>query len=173
VDRVEVLQRAARAANASGDVDRALALIEQALDLVDPVVDPVGPGLLHERRGLYLLVTRDLPSRFEALGAAVRLIPAEPPSRERARVLASYAEALAIAARLEEARTASGEAEAIARQVGADLEVGRALVALGWTQAASGDFPAGIASCARPAGWPRSMPTSTRLGVPTAGLASA
>jgi DNA-binding CsgD family transcriptional regulator/tetratricopeptide (TPR) repeat protein len=146
VDHVEVLQRAAHAANASGDTDRALALVEHALGLVDPVVDPVRAGLLHERRGLYLFVTRDLPSRFEALGQAVRLIPADPPSRERARVLASYAEALAFAARIEEARTASGEAAAIARQLGANIEVGRALVALGWTQVAAGDFQAGIAS---------------------------
>jgi DNA-binding CsgD family transcriptional regulator/tetratricopeptide (TPR) repeat protein len=146
VDRVEVLQRAARAANASGDTDRALALVDQALRLVDPVVDPVRAGLLQERRGVYLMVTRDLPSRFEALGEAVRLIPADPPSRERARVLASYAEALVVAARINEARTASEEAAAIARQLGADLEVGRALLALGWTQTAAGDFPAGIAS---------------------------
>jgi DNA-binding CsgD family transcriptional regulator/tetratricopeptide (TPR) repeat protein len=146
VDHVEVLQRAARAAFASGDTDRALALVEQALGLVDPVVDPVRAGLLHERRGLYLFVTRDLASRFEALGQAVRLIPADPPSRERARVLASYAEALVFAARIEEARTASGEAAAIARQLGANLEVGRALVVLGWTQVAAGDFQAGIAS---------------------------
>jgi tetratricopeptide (TPR) repeat protein len=125
VDRVEVLQRAARAANASGDTDRALTLVEQALGLVDPVVDPVRAGLLHERRGLYLFAPGYLPSGFEALGQAVRLIPADPPSRERARVLASYAEALVFAARIEEARTASGEAAAIARQLGADLE-GRA-----------------------------------------------
>jgi tetratricopeptide (TPR) repeat protein len=146
VDRVEVLQRAARAANAGGDTDRALALVEQALRLVDPVVDPVRAGLLHERRGLYLLVTRDLPSRFEALGQAVRLIPADPPSRERARVLASYAEALVYAARIDEARTASEEAVAIARQVGAGLELGRALLARGGAQAASGAFEAAVAS---------------------------
>jgi DNA-binding CsgD family transcriptional regulator/tetratricopeptide (TPR) repeat protein len=146
MDHVELLQRAARAANASGDTDRALALVEQALRLVDPVVDPVGAGLLHERRGLYLRVSRDLPSRFEALREAVRLIPADPPSRERARVLASYAEALVTAARIEEARTASEEAVAIARQVGADLELGRALVALGGAQAATGVFEAAVVS---------------------------
>jgi DNA-binding CsgD family transcriptional regulator len=147
MDHVELLQRAARAANASGDTDRALALVEQALRLVDPVVDPVGAGLLYERRGLYLMmVSRDLPSRFEALREAVRLIPADPPSRERARVLASYAEALVIAARIEEARTAGEEAVAIARQVGADLELGRALVALGGAQAASGVFEAAVVS---------------------------
>jgi hypothetical protein len=38
----------------AGDTDRALALVEQALRLVDPVVDPVRAGLLHERRGVYL-----------------------------------------------------------------------------------------------------------------------
>ena len=146
VDRAEALQRAARAANASGDVDRALALVEQALRQVDPVVDPVRAGLLYERRGLYLLVTRDLPSRFEALGQAVRLIPADPPSRERARVLASYAEALVYAARIDEARTAGEEAVAIARQVGADLELGRALLASGGAQAASGAFEAAVVS---------------------------
>ncbi|HEV8165660.1 MAG TPA: tetratricopeptide repeat protein, partial [Actinomycetota bacterium] len=146
VDHVEVLQRAARAAFPSGDTDRALALVEQALGLVDPVRDPVRAGLLHERRGLYLFVTRDLASRFEALGQAVRLIPADPPSRERARVLASYAEALVYAARIDEARTASEEAVAIARQVGAGLELGRALLARGGAQAASGAFEAAVAS---------------------------
>ena len=68
VDRVEVLQRAARAANASGDVSRALALIDLALREVDPAVDPVRAGLLHERRGVYLMITRNLQARFEALG---------------------------------------------------------------------------------------------------------
>jgi predicted ATPase len=173
VDRVEVLQRAARAANAGGDTDRALALVEQALRLVDPVVDPVRAGLLHERRGLYLLVTRDLPSRFEALGQAVRLIPADPPSRERARVLASYAEALVYAARIDEARTASEEAVAIARQVGAGLELGRALLAREVPRWPPEPSKPRWRRYARPAGWPNSTPTSTRLGLPTAGLASA
>ena len=147
VDRVEVLQRAAGAANASGDTDRALALVEQALGLVDPVRDPVRAGLLNERRGLYVMVSRgDLASRFEALAEAVRLIPAQPPSRERARVLASYAEALVYAAQIDEARAAGEEAVVIARQVGADLELGRALLALGGAQAASGASEAAVVS---------------------------
>jgi DNA-binding CsgD family transcriptional regulator/tetratricopeptide (TPR) repeat protein len=146
VDRVEVLQRAARAANASGDVSRALALIELALREVDPAVDPVRAGLLHERRGVYLLATRDLQARFEALAEAVRLIPVDPPSKERARVLASFAEALVFAARTEQARAASEEAVALARQLGADLELGRALLALGGAQADSGSFEAAVVS---------------------------
>jgi DNA-binding CsgD family transcriptional regulator len=146
MDRVEVLQRAARAANASGDVSRALALIDLALGEVDPAVDPVRAGLLHERRGVYLMATRDLQARFEALGEAVRLIPADPPSKERARVLASFAEALVLASRIQQAQVASEEAVTIARQLGAELELGRALVALGGAQADSGSFQAAVVS---------------------------
>jgi DNA-binding NarL/FixJ family response regulator len=146
LDRVELLQRAARAANASGDVARALALIDSALDEVDAVVDPVRAGLLHERRSVYLMATRDLQARFEALREAVRLIPADPPSKERAWVLASFAEALVLAARTEQARAAGEEAVAIARQLGAELELGRALLALGGAQADSGSFEAAIVS---------------------------
>jgi DNA-binding CsgD family transcriptional regulator/tetratricopeptide (TPR) repeat protein len=146
MDRVEVLQRADRAANASGDVDRALALVDQALREVDPAVDPVRAGLLHERRGVNLMATLDLTARFEALRQAVRLIPTDPPSKERARVLASFAEALVLASRTEQARAASEEAAAIARQLGAELELGRALLALGGAQATSGSFEAAVAS---------------------------
>jgi class 3 adenylate cyclase/tetratricopeptide (TPR) repeat protein len=146
IDRVELLQRAARVANASGDVARAVALIDSALGEVDPTVDPVSAGLLHERRGVYLMTTQDLQARFEALREAVRLIPPDPPSRERAGVLASFAEALVFASRIEEARVAGEEAVAIARQLGADLELGRALVALGGAQADSGALQAAIVS---------------------------
>jgi DNA-binding CsgD family transcriptional regulator len=146
VDRVEVLQRAARAANASGDVSRALALIDLALREVDPLVDPIRVGLLQEHRGVYLMVTRDLQARFEALHEAVRLIPPDPPTKERARVLASFAEALVFASRSEQAQAVSQEAVAIARQLGAELELGRALVALGGAQVDSGSFEAAAVS---------------------------
>jgi DNA-binding CsgD family transcriptional regulator/tetratricopeptide (TPR) repeat protein len=146
MDRVEVLERAARVADASRDVSRALVLIDLALREVDPAVDPVRAGLLHERRGVYLMATRDLQARFEALAEAVRLVPAHPPSKERARVLASFAEALVLASRTEEARAASEEAVATARRLGAELELGRALVALGGAQAGSGSFQAAVVS---------------------------
>jgi tetratricopeptide (TPR) repeat protein len=146
VDHVEVLQGAARAANACSDHDRALALIDQALREVDPAVDPVRAGLLHECRGVYLMVTRDLDSRFAALREAVRLIPADPPSKERTQVLTSYADALILAGRNDEARTASEEAVAIARQLGAERELSRALTLLGWAQATPGPFEAEVAS---------------------------
>jgi DNA-binding CsgD family transcriptional regulator/tetratricopeptide (TPR) repeat protein len=146
MDRVEVLQRTARAANASGDVYGALALVDLALGEIDPAVDPLRAGLLHERRGVYLMATRDLQARFEALREAVRLIPPDPPSKERARVLASFAEALVLASRTEQAQAVGEEAVALARQLGAELELGRALVALGGAQADSGSFEAAVGS---------------------------
>jgi DNA-binding CsgD family transcriptional regulator/tetratricopeptide (TPR) repeat protein len=146
VDRVEVLQRAARAADACSNHDRALALIDQALREVDPVAEPVRAGLLHERRGVYLMVTRDLDSRFEALRKAVRLIPADPPSKERTQVLTSFADALVLAGRNDEARVASEEAVAIARQLRAERELSRALTLLGWAQATPGTFESDVAS---------------------------
>jgi tetratricopeptide (TPR) repeat protein len=114
--------------------------------MVDPAVEPIRAGLLHERRGEYLMFAQDLDSRFEALREAVRLIPTTPPSEERARVLASLAEALSLAGREEEAGVVSQEAITIARQVGAGRELGRAQIALGWTQANSGAFDAAVAT---------------------------
>jgi DNA-binding CsgD family transcriptional regulator len=146
MDRVEVLQRAAQDANACGDHDRALTLIDQALREVDAVLEPVRAGLLHEHRGVYLMVTQDLNSRFAALRKAVHLVPADPPSKERAQVLTSLADALVLAGRNDEARVASEEAVAIARQLGAERELSRALTILGWAQATPGAFEADVAS---------------------------
>ena len=63
-----------------------------ALDLVDPEVDPVTAGLLHERLGRFLWTADQdgLPDHVRAL----ELVPADPPSAERARVLAGYAQIL-------------------------------------------------------------------------------
>jgi predicted ATPase len=94
IDHVEVLPRAAEAAIVTGDDRRALALIDRALREVDPVAEPVRAALLHERRGFYLGVAQPPRARFEALSEAVRLVPTDPPSTARARLSASYAEAL-------------------------------------------------------------------------------
>jgi tetratricopeptide (TPR) repeat protein len=146
LDRVEILQRAAQAARISGDSGRAVAFIDVALAMVDPVAEPIRAGLLHERRGEYLTYVGGVDRRLEALTEAVRLIPTSPPSEERARVLASLAEALSLAAREEEAGIVSQEAITIARQAGAEPELGRALVTLGWTQGVFGEFEDATAS---------------------------
>jgi ATP/maltotriose-dependent transcriptional regulator MalT len=146
IDHVEVLRRAAEAANVINDYRRALALIGRALREVDPAVEPVRAALLHERRGLFLGVAQPQRARFEALSEAVRLVPTEPPSTARSRLSASYAETLLLAMRLEEAAVAGEEALAMARQLGAAGEMAIALNVVGYTQAIRGAFDAGIAS---------------------------
>jgi DNA-binding CsgD family transcriptional regulator len=61
-------------------------------------------------------------------------------------VLASFAETLLFAARTEEAQAASQEAVAIARQLGAELELGQALLALGGAQLDAGSLDAAVVS---------------------------
>jgi ATP/maltotriose-dependent transcriptional regulator MalT len=146
IDHVDVLRRAAEAANVTGDDRRAVALIDRALRDVDPAVEPVRAALLHERRGYYLGVAQPQRTRFEALSEAVRLVPTDPPSTAHARLSASYAETLLLAMRLEEAEVAGEEALAMARQLGAAAEMAIALNVVGYAQAARGAFEASIAS---------------------------
>jgi predicted ATPase len=79
VDRVELARRAAHAAHAVGDYQLAASLIEVALAQVDPAAEPIGAGLLQERRGLYLTARGDEEAAFAAYRQAVRLVPATPP----------------------------------------------------------------------------------------------
>jgi predicted ATPase len=86
LDRVGLLERAAGAAFLADDKPRAAQLWRDALAGVDPATDPVRAGLLHERLGRSLWLTLD-DAALDAYREAVRLVPAEPPSAERARVL--------------------------------------------------------------------------------------
>jgi hypothetical protein len=132
LDRAGLLGRAAGAAHLADDLTRAAELWREALALVDPASDPVRAGLLQERLGRSLWLTLD----DAALGAyreAVRLVPADPPSAERARVLAGYAQMLALVGvgGAAEGRRAAEEALDNARRAGARREEGRALAYLG------------------------------------------
>jgi ATP/maltotriose-dependent transcriptional regulator MalT len=142
--RVELARRAAHAADAVGDHRRAAGLVELALAQVDPVAEPIRAGLLHERRGWYLTALGDNEAAFAAYRQAVRLVPATPPSVERARVLATYGRALMIALRHDEAFAVCEEALAMARQQGAEREAGVALTVLGTIQAERGNPEVGI-----------------------------
>jgi DNA-binding CsgD family transcriptional regulator len=90
-DRLGLHERAARAA-AIGDPDRALDHIRAALDEVDPEAAPVRSGLLYERLARYSYLARKSDASGAAYEEALRLIPAEPGSVARARVLAGLAQ---------------------------------------------------------------------------------
>jgi DNA-binding CsgD family transcriptional regulator/tetratricopeptide (TPR) repeat protein len=144
IDRATLLERAAEAAYQVDDDPRAVELVRGALQDVDPLADPVRAGLLQERLGRSLWMTAD-PAALAAYEEAVRLVPAEPPSAERARVLAEYAQILEMLGKDEQCRPAAEEALASARRVGARREEGRALGLLGVDLAHLGDLEAGLA----------------------------
>jgi DNA-binding CsgD family transcriptional regulator/tetratricopeptide (TPR) repeat protein len=131
LDRVGLLERTAGAAFLAHEMPRAAELWREALAGVDPAGDPIRAGVLHERLGRSLWLTLD-DAALDAYREAVRLVPAEPPSAERAMVLAGYAQILLmLVGPGAEARQVAEEALDNARRVGARREEGRALARLG------------------------------------------
>jgi tetratricopeptide (TPR) repeat protein len=125
LDHVQVLAHAAEQENLVGEFGRSIAHIRMALDLIDPEADPVTAGLMHERLGRFLWIGDQdgLPDHVRAL----ELVPVEPPSPERARVLAGYAQILMLNGDFAESAVVAAEAVAIAEAVGARQAEGHAL----------------------------------------------
>jgi ATP/maltotriose-dependent transcriptional regulator MalT len=129
LDLVDLLQLASAAVARVGDVHRAVALLDQALSLVDREREPVRAALLLARRGR---PQRDVfaPSALEDLQAAAALLPADAP--ERADVLGSLsAAALVGPGDFEMARQAAAEAVEVARALGQTRQAADALATLG------------------------------------------
>ena len=87
VDRVELLERAARA-TAVSNPPRAVALIGEALAICD-AADGTRVGLLKERFGTYSYFAGDGFAALDACREAVESVASEPPTTARAQVLAS------------------------------------------------------------------------------------
>jgi DNA-binding CsgD family transcriptional regulator len=142
LDLVALTLRAAEVANLAGDHGRAAALIRVA---VTEVGEAAGAGLLWERLGRFLWAAGDSVTALEAYEEAVRLVPGEPPSAARARVLAARGQGLMLLSRHAESRACCEEAIAIARDVGARAEEGHALNTLGCDLAYLGEPVAAVA----------------------------
>jgi predicted ATPase/DNA-binding CsgD family transcriptional regulator len=143
LDRATVLRYAAESTYLSGDPSRAITLTRAALAAVDEAKDPVRAGLLHALLGGYLNASGG-QGAIEEYESAVRLVPAQPPRRERAHVLAAFGEALMAQGRYRESREVCEEALAIAQKLGAMEEEGDARRALGVDLAFLGDLEAGV-----------------------------
>jgi DNA-binding CsgD family transcriptional regulator/tetratricopeptide (TPR) repeat protein len=144
IDRVALLERAAHTAHLISDHLRAVELLQAALAGVDPAADPVHAALLHEQLGHCLFITLDEASQ-PAYQEAIRLLPAEPPSAERASVLSGYAQVLGLLGRSEQSRRVAEEALVTARLAGSRRQEGRALASFGHALALLGDPEAGLA----------------------------
>jgi tetratricopeptide (TPR) repeat protein len=129
----------------TGETNRAVALVRQALAAVDRTAAPLLTGALLERLARYRWMSGDSEAAMRALEEAVAIIPAEPPSPERARCLAAHGQLLLLRARNAAATSRCQEAIAMARQVGARTEEGHALNTLGAALGALGQVDQGIA----------------------------
>jgi DNA-binding CsgD family transcriptional regulator/tetratricopeptide (TPR) repeat protein len=132
IARAELLRRAADDAYLGGAQARAAELCRMALDELDVDAEPVAAALLYERLGRYVETAgAGGAGALEAYRRAVALMPAEPPSAERALVLAAEGQQLMLTGHPEESRQRCEEAIAVARAAGARAEEGHALNTLG------------------------------------------
>ena len=148
LDRIGVMQHAAEAAVLTGAADRAVVIGRAAIAALegsdDP--DPVRLGRLHERLRWYLWESGDQAGAAIAVADAIRLIPVDPPTEDRARALAQGAGLRLLAGDLAGARDLAEAALGIARGLGAPGEEALALGILGWAQAVTGDVDGGVAT---------------------------
>jgi ATP/maltotriose-dependent transcriptional regulator MalT len=145
LDRVAVLEGAAEAAGFTGRFDLAVALATRALDQLDTAAEPLRVGVLLDRLCRYHWLALDSSAATAAIERAVAAVPADPPTRERARVLAAHGRLLMLVGRQSQAMARCEEAIAVARQVGARAEEGHALTVLGSALGTLGHIEAAIA----------------------------
>jgi DNA-binding CsgD family transcriptional regulator/tetratricopeptide (TPR) repeat protein len=130
LDWVDLLTRAAEVAGFTGTTERAVELLEQALEQVDQAAEPVRAAMLLRLLGGHRHTALDHGAALAAYAQAEQLLAAEAPSAERSRVLADHAHGLLEIGRPQEAIPLSEEAIAVARLVRAQAEEARALCVL-------------------------------------------
>ncbi|HEV8651335.1 MAG TPA: AAA family ATPase [Actinomycetes bacterium] len=144
LDRAKLLWHAGEAAYRTGEQDRAIALLRAAIDAADPAADPLRAGVITSRLG-HFLRNAGKEGAFATLKEAVRLVPPDPPTPERAQVLAALGQALMLKPLWEESRAVCEEAIAIARSVGDRAVEVHAMDTLGVVLAHLGDTQTGLA----------------------------
>ena len=142
--RIALRRRTADNADRAGEFERSLELTREALALVDPDADPVTTGVLHSSIGYLQWSLGQGEAALASHELAVALVPAEPPSPERAKVLGGLAGALMGEGRWAPSRVVSEAAVECAVAAGATVEESRARNILGSDLVALGHSDAGI-----------------------------
>jgi len=143
-ERIDTRRRAAQAADLSGQLDRASELLREALALTDATADPTLAGLLHARLGYLTWAQGDGEAALAEHREAVRLVPADPPTTERANVLGALGGALMGLGHWAESRPVCEAAIECAVRAGAVPEESRARNMLGSDLVALGEIEAGL-----------------------------
>jgi DNA-binding CsgD family transcriptional regulator/tetratricopeptide (TPR) repeat protein len=126
---MELTLRAAEAASAAGDLERAIAFAQDAA--MTATADPARGARAYERLGRYLIEADRRNDGLRASAQAVELVPTQPPTPLRARVTAAMAQALINAGQPDEARRWCEEALGVARGVGDAEDEADVLVTMG------------------------------------------
>ena len=143
IDRIDLLVNAARAASAA-DPARAAGLMREAIRDSAGTDDMTRLGLLKERYGRYAYLAGDGFAALDACREATALVPEEPPTIARARVLASLGQIMMITLHTHEAKLICEQAVKAARAVdAADVEC-HGLNSLGTTHVYLGDLDTGL-----------------------------
>ena len=138
MDMPEVLGRAAQVANLAGLPSHHVALRRAALAALPPDVPPARAAVVREQLARALWGFGDSAAALVEAEAAVAILDTEPPTAERARVLAGYGQMLMLLDHWTESRAVCEEAIQIARRVGAREAEGHARNSLGLDLAAQG-----------------------------------
>ena len=167
IDRIDLTRRAAEAAHLAADHERAIALARDAAAGSTRGATRSGTGSCRSASGRYLWVVGRDDEAAAAYREAVATLPADPPSAERARVVAAEGQLLMLRGRAREAIARCEEALAVARAVGARAEEGQALNTLGACRAASASTRRARPRCARRSRSRWSCGTPTTSAAPT------
>ncbi len=138
MNRPKLALKSATNAAASGDLARAVHQLRRVSQVLDS--QPVEPDLacrIRERLAFYYFHLESVPEAADAARAAIDAMPAEPPSWERARAMATYAFVL-LAIDDEQAREQAECARQAARAADAPFVEADALVTLGHVSERSG-----------------------------------
>jgi len=144
LDLAELCSWAAELAGRTGAAPRAVDLARRAIELAGER-DAPRAALLHESLGRCLFASGRGDDALAAFERAVALVPAQPPSPERAHALAALGNGLLLAQRYDESRAICEQALALAREVEARPAELRALTVLGTDLAYLGRAEEGLA----------------------------
>ena len=145
MSHVDLTRFAAQMADLSGTSDRALALARDALREVDPNVDPVTAGLIHERIARFLWQMGDGAAGLVENELAVALVPETPVTEARAMVVAALGQQLMVAGRYADAVPWCEQAIELSNAIGACVVEGHARTSLGSALGSSGHVTEGLA----------------------------
>jgi DNA-binding CsgD family transcriptional regulator/tetratricopeptide (TPR) repeat protein len=144
MDRASLMDLAATSADRDGKGERAVELARAGLEVLDEAEEPVRAGVLRSKLAFYLWTIGHSQAAVAEYRAAVALVPPEPPSVERARVLGGLAATLPAAGRYRESREITEEALATLRAAGSHDGEPRLLNLLGMDLVGLGDIDAGL-----------------------------